>query len=66
MKIIRSNRRISYVCIAFTSGFHVVPAKAGVLNLTINLLRAYARDVILVNFVSPAYIATLITNGMMK
>lgn len=41
-------------------------AKAGVLNLTKNLSRAFARDNILVNAVSPAFIATPMTDSMMK
>jgi NAD(P)-dependent dehydrogenase (short-subunit alcohol dehydrogenase family) len=41
-------------------------AKAGILNLTKNLSKRYAKDNILVNSVSPAYIATPMTDKMME
>ncbi|MGF1589331.1 MAG: SDR family NAD(P)-dependent oxidoreductase [Pleurocapsa sp.] len=41
-------------------------AKAGILNLTKNLSKAYAKDGILINSVSPAYIATPMTDAMME
>lgn len=41
-------------------------AKAGILNLTKNLSKVYAKDGILVNSVSPAYIATPMTDAMME
>ncbi len=41
-------------------------SKAGVLNLAKNLSKAYAQDGILVNAVSPAYIATPMTDAMME
>jgi 3-oxoacyl-[acyl-carrier protein] reductase len=41
-------------------------AKAGVLNLAKNLSKAFAKDGILVNSVSPAYIATPMTDAMME
>ncbi|MCM1982426.1 SDR family NAD(P)-dependent oxidoreductase [Lyngbya confervoides] len=41
-------------------------AKAGVMNLTKNLSKAFAKDGILVNSVSPAYIATPMTDAMME
>jgi NAD(P)-dependent dehydrogenase (short-subunit alcohol dehydrogenase family) len=41
-------------------------AKAGVLNLSKNLAKAYAKDGILVNSVSPAFIATPMTDNMME
>lgn len=40
--------------------------KAGVLNLAKNLSKAYAKDGVLVNTVSPAYIATPMTDAMME
>lgn len=40
--------------------------KAGVLNLAKNLSKAYAKDGVLVNTVSPAYIATPMTDTMME
>jgi NAD(P)-dependent dehydrogenase (short-subunit alcohol dehydrogenase family) len=40
--------------------------KAGVLNLAKNLSKAYAQDGVLVNTVSPAYIATPMTDTMME
>lgn len=41
-------------------------AKAGVLNLAKGLSKAYAKDGVLVNSVSPAFIATPMTDAMMK
>lgn len=41
-------------------------AKAGLLNLTKNLSKQYAQDGILINSVSPAYIATPMTDAMME
>ncbi|GAB4376870.1 MAG: SDR family oxidoreductase [Elainellaceae cyanobacterium] len=41
-------------------------AKAALLNLTKNLSKAYAQDGILVNSVSPAFIATPMTDKMME
>ncbi len=41
-------------------------AKAGILNLTKNLAQTYAKHNILVNSVSPAYIATPMTDAMME
>ncbi|MEN9567149.1 MAG: hypothetical protein RLZZ69_2345 [Cyanobacteriota bacterium] len=41
-------------------------AKAGILNLTKNLSKVYAQDGILINSVSPAYIATPMTDAMME
>ncbi|MBW4686743.1 MAG: SDR family oxidoreductase [Komarekiella atlantica HA4396-MV6] len=40
--------------------------KAAVLNLAKNLSKAYAKDGVLVNTVSPAYIASPMTDAMMK
>lgn len=40
--------------------------KAGVLNLAKNLSKAYAKDGVLVNTVSPAYVATPMTDAMME
>ena len=40
--------------------------KAGVLNLAKNLSKAYAKDGVLVNSVSPAFIATPMTDAMMS
>ncbi len=40
--------------------------KAAVLNLAKNLSKAYAKDGVLVNAVSPAYIATSMTDAMME
>ena len=50
----------------YTDEMPYCAAKAGVLNLTKNLSKAYAKDGILVNSVSPAYIATPMTDAMMK
>ncbi|MEB3216242.1 MAG: SDR family oxidoreductase [Nostocales cyanobacterium 94392] len=41
-------------------------AKAGVLNLAKGLSKAYGKDGVLVNSVSPAFIATPMTDAMMK
>ena len=41
-------------------------AKAGILNLTKGLSKTYAKEGILVNSVSPAYIATPMTDAMME
>ncbi|MCJ8282859.1 MAG: SDR family oxidoreductase [Rivularia sp. ALOHA_DT_140] len=41
-------------------------AKAGVLNLAKGLSKAYAKDGVLINSVSPAFIATPMTDAMMK
>ncbi len=41
-------------------------AKAGILNLAKNLSKVYAKDGILVNSVSPAYIETPMTDAMME
>ena len=41
-------------------------AKAGVLNLAKNLSKAYTKDGVLVNTVSPAYVESPMTNAMMK
>lgn len=41
-------------------------AKAGVINLAKNLSKAYAQEGILVNSVSPAFIATPMTDAMME
>lgn len=41
-------------------------AKAGILNLTKNLSKIYAKDGVLVNSVSPAFIATPMTDAMME
>ena len=50
----------------YTDEMPYCAAKAGVLNLTKNLSKAYAKDGILVNSVSPAYIATPMTDAMME
>jgi 3-oxoacyl-[acyl-carrier protein] reductase len=41
-------------------------SKAGIINLTKNLSKAFARDGILVNCVSPAFIKTPMTDAMME
>jgi len=41
-------------------------AKAGVLNLAKNLSKAYSKDGVLVNTVSPAYVESPMTNAMME
>ncbi len=40
--------------------------KAGTLNLTKNLSKAYAQDGVLTNMVSPAFVETAMTNAMMR
>ena len=50
----------------YTDEMPYCAAKAGVINLAKNLAKAYAKDGILVNSVSPAYIATPMTDKMMK
>jgi len=50
----------------YTDEFPYCAAKAGVLNLTKNLSRAFAKDGVLVNSVSPAFIETPMTDKMMK
>ncbi|MEO0457617.1 MAG: SDR family oxidoreductase [Cyanobacteria bacterium P01_A01_bin.114] len=50
----------------YTDEMPYCAAKAGVLNLTKNLSKAFAKDGILVNSVSPAYIATPMTDAMME
>ena len=50
----------------YTDEMPYCAAKAGVLNLTKNLSKAFAQDGILVNSVSPAYIATPMTDAMME
>lgn len=50
----------------YTDEMPYCAAKAGLVNLTKNLSKAYAKDGILVNAVSPAYIATPMTDAMME
>ncbi|MEL6441010.1 MAG: SDR family oxidoreductase [Cyanobacteria bacterium J06621_8] len=50
----------------YTDEMPYCAAKAGVINLAKNLSKAYAKDGILVNSVSPAYIATPMTDAMME
>ncbi|MGD1930690.1 MAG: SDR family NAD(P)-dependent oxidoreductase [Leptolyngbyaceae cyanobacterium] len=50
----------------YTDEMPYCAAKAGLLNLTKNLSKAYAQDGVLVNSVSPAFIATPMTDAMMK
>jgi 3-oxoacyl-[acyl-carrier protein] reductase len=50
----------------YTDEMPYCAAKAAVLNLTKNLSKAFAKDGILVNSVSPAYIATPMTDAMME
>jgi len=50
----------------YTDEMPYCAAKAGILNLTKNLSKAYTKDGILVNSVSPAYIDTPMTDAMMK
>ncbi len=50
----------------YTDEMPYCAAKAGVLNLTKNLSKAFAKDGILINSVSPAYIATPMTDAMME
>ena len=40
--------------------------KAGILNLTKNLSKAYAKDGVLTNMVSPAFVKTAMTDAMMR
>lgn len=49
----------------YTDEMPYCAAKAGVLNLAKNLSKAFAQDGVLVNSVSPAYIATPMTDAMM-
>ncbi|ERT06704.1 short chain dehydrogenase family protein [Lyngbya aestuarii BL J] len=50
----------------YTDEMPYCAAKAAILNLTKNLSSAYAQDGILVNSVSPAFIATPMTDKMME
>jgi 3-oxoacyl-[acyl-carrier protein] reductase len=50
----------------YTDEMPYCAAKAGVLNLTKNLSKVFAKDGILINSVSPAYIATPMTDAMME
>lgn len=50
----------------YTDEMPYCAAKAGVLNLMKNLSKEFAKDGILVNSVSPAYIATPMTDAMME
>lgn len=50
----------------YTDEMPYCAAKAGVINLAKNLSKAYAKDGILINCVSPAYIATPMTDKMME
>ncbi|HHP7230506.1 MAG TPA: SDR family NAD(P)-dependent oxidoreductase [Xenococcaceae cyanobacterium] len=50
----------------YTDEIPYCAAKAGVINLAKNLSKAYAKDGILINSVSPAYIATPMTDAMME
>lgn len=50
----------------YTDEMPYCAAKAALLNLAKNLSKAYAQDGILVNSVSPAYIATPMTDKMME
>lgn len=50
----------------YTDEIPYCAAKAGVLNLAKNLSKAYAQDGVLVNSVSPAFIATPMTDAMMQ
>ena len=50
----------------YTDEMPYCAAKAGILNLSKNLAKAYAKQGILVNSVSPAYIATPMTDAMME
>jgi 3-oxoacyl-[acyl-carrier protein] reductase len=50
----------------YTDEMPYCAAKAGILNLTKNLSKAYAKDGILINSVSPAYIDTPMTDAMME
>jgi NAD(P)-dependent dehydrogenase (short-subunit alcohol dehydrogenase family) len=50
----------------YTDEMPYCAAKAALLNLTKNLSKAYATDDVLVNSVSPAFIATPMTDKMME
>lgn len=50
----------------YTDEMPYCAAKAGVLNFTKNLSKAYAKDGILVNSVAPAFIKTPMTDAMME
>jgi len=50
----------------YTDEMPYCAAKAGVLNFAKNLSKAYAKDGVLVNSVSPAFIATPMTDAMMS
>ncbi|MGV2826923.1 SDR family NAD(P)-dependent oxidoreductase [Myxosarcina sp. GI1(2024)] len=50
----------------YTDEMPYCAAKAAVLNLSKNLSKAFAKDGLLVNAVSPAYIATPMTDAMME
>ncbi|MGB3532451.1 MAG: SDR family oxidoreductase [Microcoleaceae cyanobacterium] len=50
----------------YTDEMPYCAAKAAVLNLTKNLSKVYAKDGILINSVSPAFIATPMTDAMMQ
>lgn len=50
----------------YTDEMPYCAAKAGVLNLTKNLSKAFAADGVLVNSVSPAFVATPMTDAMME
>lgn len=50
----------------YTDEFPYCAAKAGVLNLAKNLSKSFAKDGVLVNSVSPAFIATPMTDKMMQ
>lgn len=50
----------------YTDEMPYCAAKAGLLNFTKNLSKAYAKDGVLVNSVSPAFIATPMTDAMMN
>ena len=50
----------------YTDDMPYCAAKAGILNLVKNLSKAYSKDGILVNSVSPAYVESPMTNAMME
>lgn len=50
----------------YTDEMPYCAAKAGVLNFAKNLSKAYAKEGVLVNSVAPAFIATPMTDAMMK
>ncbi|MDB9524480.1 SDR family oxidoreductase [Oscillatoria sp. CS-180] len=50
----------------YTDEMPYCAAKAGLLNFAKNLSKAYAKDGVLVNSVSPAFIATPMTDAMMQ